>query len=41
MPETLSGRQLNRATLARQWMLERAAVSVPHAIPPAHPGRGG
>jgi hypothetical protein len=32
MPQTLSDRQLNRATLARQWMLERSAVSIPDAI---------
>jgi hypothetical protein len=32
MPETLTDRQLNRATLARQWMLERADVAIPDAI---------
>lgn len=32
MPDTLTDRQLNRATLARQWMLERADVSIPDAI---------
>jgi hypothetical protein len=32
MPQTLTNRQLNRATLARQWMLERADVSIPDAI---------
>ncbi|HWU17690.1 MAG TPA: winged helix DNA-binding domain-containing protein [Devosia sp.] len=32
MPETLSDRQLNRATLARQWMLERADIAIPDAI---------
>lgn len=32
MPETLTDRELNRATLARQWMLERADVAIPDAI---------
>jgi hypothetical protein len=32
MPETLTDRQLNRATLARQWLLERADVRIPDAI---------
>ena len=32
MPTTLTDRQLNRATLARQWMLERADVAIPDAI---------
>lgn len=32
MPATLTDRQLNRATLARQWMLERADVSIPDAV---------
>ena len=32
MPETLTDRQLNRATLARQWLLERADVTIPDAI---------
>lgn len=32
MPETLSDRQLNRATLARQWMLERTDIAISDAI---------
>jgi hypothetical protein len=32
MPPMLTNRQLNRATLARQWMLERSDVAVPDAI---------
>ncbi|UXN74693.1 winged helix DNA-binding domain-containing protein [Devosia sp. A8/3-2] len=32
MPETLSDRQLNRATLARQWMLDRADIAIPDAL---------
>lgn len=32
MPQTLTNRQLNRATLARQWMLERADIAIPDAI---------
>ncbi|MBE0579333.1 winged helix DNA-binding domain-containing protein [Devosia sp.] len=32
MPETLTDRQLNRATLARQWMLERADVAISDAV---------
>lgn len=32
MPQTLTDRQLNRATLARQWMLDRADVAIPDAI---------
>ena len=32
MPQTLTDRQLNRATLARQWMLARADVAIPDAI---------
>lgn len=32
MPQTLTNRQLNRATLARQWMLARADVAIPDAI---------
>ena len=32
MPDMLTNRQLNRATLARQWMLERADVAIPDAI---------
>lgn len=32
MPQTLTDRQLNRATLARQWMLERADVAIPDAV---------
>lgn len=33
MPQTLTDRQLNRATLARQWMLERTAdVSIEQAV---------
>ncbi len=32
MPETLSDRQLNRATLARQWMLARADIAIPDAL---------
>lgn len=32
MPDTLTDRQLNRATLARQWMLARADVAIPDAI---------
>ena len=31
MLQTLTNRQLNRATLARQWMLERADVAIPDA----------
>jgi hypothetical protein len=32
MPQVLTNRQLNRATLARQWMLERADVPILDAI---------
>src|SRR5687768_10063555 len=32
MSQTLTDRQLNRATLARQWMLERADVAIPDAV---------
>lgn len=32
MPETLSDRQLNRATLARQWMLARADIAISDAV---------
>jgi hypothetical protein len=32
MPETLTDRQLNRATFARQWMLERSDVEIPDAV---------
>ncbi|UJW84026.1 winged helix DNA-binding domain-containing protein [Devosia sp. SL43] len=32
MPQMLTNRQLNRATLARQWMLERADIAIPDAI---------
>lgn len=32
MPQTLTNRQLNRATLARQWMLERADIGILDAI---------
>nr|WP_295889616.1 winged helix DNA-binding domain-containing protein [uncultured Devosia sp.] len=32
MSHMLTDRQLNRATLARQWMLERADVSIPDAV---------
>lgn len=32
MPDTLTDRELNRATLARQWMLERSDVGIPDAI---------
>ena len=32
MPQLLTNRQLNRATLARQWMLERADVAIPDAV---------
>jgi hypothetical protein len=32
MPQVLTDRQLNRATLARQWMLERSDVAIPDAI---------
>ncbi len=32
MPQLLTDRQLNRATLARQWMLERSDVAIPDAV---------
>lgn len=32
MSQTLTERQLNRATLARQWMLARADIAIPEAI---------
>jgi hypothetical protein len=32
MPQVLTNRQLNRATLARQWMLERSDVAIPDAV---------
>lgn len=32
MPQTLTDRELNRATLARQWMLERTNVSISDAV---------
>lgn len=32
MPQTLTDRQLNRATLARQWMLERSDIGIADAV---------